>query len=293
MYSFYKNPTLSLKNKFREKKTWIFLLSLIILSLGFIFNIKILLKYTTTVNNFNLLLGGIYIVYFFLNIVFGIVLNNIIIKQQSVKRQSLYNKSIETVNDELSAVKQSFDNSINDMQDLINTGQYEKLKELMNENKSENILYRKTNIYMCEEIKNAGLLGLIVKKLDSMKSSCLDVKFIVHNEIDDIHMRIGDLCEVLGIIIDNAIESARETEEKHLKFVISNESNITSFLLENSSNGEFDIAKAYDLGWSTKSANRGMGLWIVNNIIKKYKNVTLNTSVEGKRVKQEIVILNN
>ena len=276
-----------------QKKSWLILLYSVFISYVFVINMSILSWYIDLEVNMRLLFffGIIYLVYFILNITFGVIFFRIKSREQDAKNQTLYNKSLEAVNNELKDIKQNFDHSIISIYNLTKNGHHEKLKELITETKSEYILFRKANIYMCEGIQNAGILGLIITKLDHMKSIGLDAKLMVHNEIIDIDMKIHHLCEILGIILDNAIEAAIDTEEKHINLVISNDKDNISFIVENSTNNHFDIVKAFNLGWSTKGNQRGMGLWIAKSIINKYKNVMLNTTIEKNRVKQELIIV--
>ena len=46
-------------------------------------------------------------------------------------------------------------------------------------------------------------------------------------------------------------------------------------------------------GYSTKPHNTGLGLWEVENILKKHKNITRFTSKDDKLFKQQIEIYKN
>ena len=51
-----------------------------------------------------------------------------------------------------------------------------------------------------------------------------------------------------------------------------------------------DLNKIFNKGISSKQNHFGIGLWEINNILKKYKNANLNTSVDEDIFKQELQI---
>ena len=51
-----------------------------------------------------------------------------------------------------------------------------------------------------------------------------------------------------------------------------------------------NIEKIYEKGYSTKPHNTGLGLWEVEKILKKHKNITRFTSKDNKLFKQQIEI---
>ena len=65
-------------------------------------------------------------------------------------------------------------------------------------------------------------------------------------------------------------------------------------IIENTyKNINVDIEKIYEKGYSTKPHNTGLGLWEVENILKKHKNITRFTSKDDKLFKQQIEIYKN
>lgn len=88
--------------------------------------------------------------------------------------------------------------------------------------------------------------------------------------------KISDIIEILGVLLNNAYESVSEQEregtciklvllENNLEFYIE-VSNISNYI----SNQE--IEEMFQLGYSTKGENRGIGLYSVKNIVKQYQS---------------------
>lgn len=88
--------------------------------------------------------------------------------------------------------------------------------------------------------------------------------------------KISDIIEILGVLLNNAYESVSKQEkegnciklvvlENHLDFYIE-VSNISNFV----SNKE--IEAMFQMGYSTKGGNRGLGLYSVKSIVKRYQS---------------------
>ena len=96
-----------------------------------------------------------------------------------------------------------------------------------------------------------------------------------------------------GILLDNAIEAAKECNEKIINICIRKDSKSSRqiIIIENTYNEKtIDIEKIFKKGFSSKPNNTGLGLWVVKQIIKKNKNISLITTKDDVYFKQEIDI---
>ena len=88
------------------------------------------------------------------------------------------------------------------------------------------------------------------------------------------------VCQILGILMDNAIEAAMDTQEKHLSIAIFSNPTAKVFIIKNSwQQQELEIGKLFELGFSTKGSNRGVGLYTVRNYTNKIKGLLLKTEL--------------
>ena len=102
-------------------------------------------------------------------------------------------------------------------------------------------------------------------------------------------MPIYDFSRMLGILIDNAIEAASETDEKIVKIMFRDSSNNRTQIIkiENSyKNKDVDKNKIFEKGVTGKENHSGMGLWEVKQIIKRNNNINLITEPNEKYFKQ-------
>ena len=106
-------------------------------------------------------------------------------------------------------------------------------------------------------------------------------------------MDIYEFTRVLGIFLDNSIEAAGQSSKKVINIMISKDfrNNFDLITVENSCNpNNIDTNKIFEKNFSTKPKNTGLGLWKVKNILKKYDNVSLNTSVDNNFFRHQLRI---
>ena len=127
------------------------------------------------------------------------------------------------------------------------------------------------------------------------KASNLNIKMSVEvfMDLNIINMKIYEFTRILGILMDNAIEASSECDEKIINVVIRSDFNQHRQLLiiENTyKDKSVNLDKIYEKGFSTKEKNTGLGLWEVNKIIKRHKNLARFTTKDDKFFKQQIEI---
>ena len=106
-------------------------------------------------------------------------------------------------------------------------------------------------------------------------------------------MPIYEFSRILGILLDNAIEASKECEEKHINLIFreSRKQHVQIIIIENTFlNQDVDTKKIFEKGISGKENHSGIGLWEVNQIIKKNNNSILKTTKNDKYFRQELHI---
>ncbi|MDP4179931.1 MAG: GHKL domain-containing protein [Bacillota bacterium] len=211
------------------------------------------------------------------------------IKENELLQQEFYNNILKSTLQPLKRYKHDFNNNISVMNMMLLTKKYKELEDYMNQlikfSRSTN-----TEITMLD-INNAALHGLISSKLKYAEQNNINLDLIVIGEISDIKsIKMMDLCEVLGIILDNAIEASRTGDD--VTFYIEQSDSYTKFKIENYFYGEIGVFSQIRSGnYSSKGGDHGNGLRIVKNIIKDYKNIDFDIGLnpENKLFHVEIV----
>lgn len=151
-----------------------------------------------------------------------------------------------------------------------------------------------SKIFNKDIINNPAIYNLINHKYLLAKQYDIKIKLEVYIDLNSLKIKTYELCRILGVLLDNAIEAAKECEEKviNIKFLKDNYNNRNLIVIENTcKNYLLDLNKIKEKGFSTKKDKlfHGLGLWKVNQIIKKNENLRLYTS-RDKMFKQQLEI---
>lgn len=152
-----------------------------------------------------------------------------------------------------------------------------------------------TNNFKIGHLKNVKILelkGILSSKLIRAQELGIDVFIDIMEDITRIDIDIVDLCRIVGILIDNAIESALISTNRSLKVAIVNKNNSTIIAIINSCpENTPPIYKLFEKGFSTKGRNRGLGLSNLKELISNYNNCSLDTIVEHGEFIQNLEIV--
>ena len=121
----------------------------------------------------------------------------------------------------------------------------------------------------------------------------VEIKLDFFFDFEKLKMPIYEFSRILGILLDNAIEAAKESNEKQVNILFrDSQRNHTQIItIENSySNKDVDTSAIFEKGKTSKPKHTGMGLWEVNQILRRNNNVNLITSKNEIFFKQSIEI---
>ena len=146
-----------------------------------------------------------------------------------------------------------------------------------------------------DTINNPAVYSVLANKYYKADNEGIKINLECFIDFNNLHMEIYEFTRILGILMDNAIEAARECDKKLINVSILSEPrrNRQLLVIENTyTNKNIDIEKIYEKGFSTKQNNTGLGLWEVNKIITKHKNLARFTTKSDEFFKQQIEIYN-
>ena len=206
-----------------------------------------------------------------------------------------YSHVIEDMYSETRRFKHDYINMLSPLKEYIDNSDIKGLHKFFYENvidMDSDIKWGSSNIDKLKYIKDTGLKAILSTKLIKALSVNIDIKVEIVENIPDVSMNIMDLCRIVGILMDNAVEAAQECEYPKIKVCIVRKNDYVVIVIMNNYFGKKPVIhKIYKEGFSTKGKSRGLGLYTVKNIIDtKYDNVLLNTSVEENVFKQELMI---
>ena len=144
-------------------------------------------------------------------------------------------------------------------------------------------------------INNPAVYSIIVNKYYLAQSKNITMNIEVMFDFDELDVNIYEFSNILGILLDNAIEAASECFQKlvNIKFIKDFKTNNKLVIIENTYNEtNINLNKIFEKGYSTKKddkENHGLGLWNVKKILSHQNGINLYTS-KGKYFSQKLEI---
>jgi len=138
-------------------------------------------------------------------------------------------------------------------------------------------------------IEDSALRSLIAQSIVYARNK--DVEFTL--EVKDIITRLSidllDLVRIMSVLLNNAVEGAAESYLKQMEVAVIKMDLETVIVIQNSCKYTMTPSEdLFELGFSTKGRNRGIGLNNVKDILDKYENIILETEMEDSKFRQII-----
>lgn len=290
----YKNLTITILDNFDKKNKSI-------ITLNFIFGIfNIIIQGILTVNyvdilpiqftffNFICLL-----IYFVLSFYSLAKIMKLVKTTQKLESAEEYNKTLHILHDSVRGFKHDFDNIVTTIGGYIKTNDMKGLEKYYSQ--LEEDCEKVNNLYILNPdiINNPGIYNLLTTKYGEAVRKGIKVNLTFLLDLNNLHMKIYEFARMLGILLDNAIEAASESDEKVLNIVFRNDSknNRNIVLIENTyKDKNVNIDEIFNKGVTGKENHTGLGLWEVKQILKKNNNINLYTNKNDTYFSQQLEI---
>ena len=101
---------------------------------------------------------------------------------------------------------------------------------------------------------------------------------------------VEDICKIVGVYLDNAIEAVENLNKKEVQLDLYNIDGYMHISVVNNYEGHIDLDKLNNVGYTTKSNGHGYGLALVNEIVENNKVLSKETHVDQHIFKQVLKI---
>ena len=219
----------------------------------------------------------------YINLVF---LRNGLINKHEEQQRKIYEQYLPVIDelmDKLRAKQHEFDNHIQAINMLTLTStDYEtivkSMKLYINELETDNY------IKDLSKLDNKILAGFIYSKIKKAHELNVSFKMEIENYLFKIEMKDYELIEVLGNLLDNALETGIEGNRVILKLTKKEDMNVIQISNKHPYLKKDIVNKMFKEGISTKSHTRGYGLYNVKQIVHKYNGETqvYNDELDGE-----------
>ena len=182
-------------------------------------------------------------------------------------------------------------NMLYGLEGVLISGDRERVTAYYNEMREKCALVNNENIAALERITNPSVSAVLLRAVDRAREMSLPVNLYVQEGVVFPHILSDtDLCQVLGVLTDNAIEAAHQAAERHVSVELRNVDGALEIIVRNTYAGEITPECLNLGGASTKEGHEGQGLKSCYHILGRKKGAFLNFWVTGQYVQAQLLL---
>ncbi len=210
-------------------------------------------------------------------------------KLQLKKQLSNINK---TLYEDLASYNHDFKSFLFELDNLLREKNFDKINELIKSDMYIDKELMLTNAKIIEEIEkveHGGIRNLLFNKLLESVGGGIRLEICIQQGIIMEGINTVLYAEIIGILLDNAIEAVNSSIQREIHLRINSDENGFEFILKNSYDPKKMKSDKKNI-LSSKGRFRGLGLNIIRNILNNSKNIELNTVIDENFFMQHLVI---
>ncbi|MBR2923559.1 MAG: GHKL domain-containing protein [Clostridia bacterium] len=182
-------------------------------------------------------------------------------------------------------------NMLYGLEGVLISGDRDKVTAYYNEMREKCALVNNENILALERVTHPSVSAILLHGVDKARQLNLPINLYVQEQVQfGRTLSDADLCQVLGVLLDNAIEAADKAEERHVTVELRNVDNSLEVIVKNTYAGEVPPEKLTIGGASTKEGHEGQGLRSCYHILSRRKGAFLNFWVTGQYVQAQLLL---
>ena len=200
--------------------------------------------------------------------------------------------TLKILHDQVRSFKHDFDNIVNSIGGYVVNEDINGLRKYYNQLLEE--CQKTNNLYSLspEVINHPAIYHMLATKYYEADQLNIDIHLNIFLDLREIEkrMKIYDFTRILGILLDNAIDAAKECDKKIMNVIFRKELNndMICIIIQNSyNNKDVNTEDIYKKGISSKENHSGLGLWKVRQILMKNNNLNLFTTKNAELFTQQ------
>ncbi|KRM22308.1 membrane protein [Latilactobacillus graminis DSM 20719] len=127
-----------------------------------------------------------------------------------------------------------------------------------------------------QDINNDYLKGIIFSKYIEAQNYQVNFNLEVQPNLFQVNKQYFDEFRILGILLDNAIDAAKDSQNKTMTVSLFEQNNKIVYRIKNAISEPIEFGKLYRSGYSTKGNQHGIGLTTVKEIVDGRTDFHLN-----------------
>lgn len=235
--------------------------------------------------------------YFFLSLYSMLNVTKLETKTRDLEVEKWHNKELKDMHDNLRTFKHDFNNIIQSIGGYIDRKDMDGLQKYYKDLLEDCKIVVTLSSLDPNVINNPAIYNTLSSKYYRANENNVKMNiesFLNLNEIEE-HMKIYEFVRMFGILLDNAIEAAKECDKKEINVFFRKEVRRKRLLVivENTyKNKNVDLDKIYEKNYTSKGdkENHGLGLYEVRKILKRNNNLNLFTTKNSEYFIQQLEI---
>ncbi len=151
-------------------------------------------------------------------------------------------------------------------------------------------------LFDVSSIPSGGLRATIYSEILKIKENNINYSLNMDRNIRSVDLieldtdTIIDICKIIGVFIDNSIEAVKKLKRKNIDISLYVEDQSLCIKVSNNYEGNVDISKINNAGYTTKGKGHGYGLPLVQNIVNN-NSIFENKTEISKRVFSQVLVI--
>ena len=233
------------------------------------------------------------VAYFIISLYTMFTVSKLETTSMNLEEATLYNKTLQMLQDNTRAFRHDFSNIVQGMAGFIDKNDMEGLKKYYSQLLEDIQHTNNLTTLSPEVVNNPAIYNVLATKYHKADQLGIKINLEAFLNMNDLHIKIYEFTRVLGILMDNAIEAAKECDEKVINVILRKDSrrHMQLLIIENTyTNKDVNTDKIFEKGYSTKKGNTGLGVWEVRQILKRNNNLNLFTTKNDEFFTQQFEI---
>lgn len=209
-------------------------------------------------------------------------------RQAKENQQLLHQQSLQSLLlQDIRIFRHNISNMLYGMEGTLLSGDVSSIEAYYHQMIAECQLINNENVVAMKRVPNLAVSSLLLNKLREANEQKIPFFITVKEDIDWHGLRDSDMTQVLGILIDNALEAAGTSSAPYVAFEAQNVNGALSLVVRNTFQGEppvFDQMLS-----STKSGHECLGLHSLRKITKHNPGVMFNIYTVGRYVEASLM----
>lgn len=151
-------------------------------------------------------------------------------------------------------------------------------------------------MFQTSTITDSMISSIIYSKMLTMKENNIDANLSVDRDIKNLYLSDMDedlsveVCKIIGVYLDNAIEEVTKLDKKLINIEVYAEDRSLCIAISNNYDGEIELDKLDEPGYTTKENGHGYGLSLVAEIVNDNEKLSTHREIKDNIFKQILKI---